>query len=357
MPRGSGATSRSLSAYARQFLELMQKPDVDHIEGLSPGHLDRAEDDQPQPALDRRHRHRDLRLHAPALGARRRALFARHRPADRRADRQPDGRPRDGAARGHAAATCSPRSCAAARASIARSWPSGRRPASPASASTASSTRSRRPPRSTRSTSTTSRWWSTASSCATGIETRLADSFETALKLAEGLAYVDLVDGVVPGREGEAQATRGAMKGAGIPAQPHRLLREIRLPGLAASPSPRSSRGCSRSTPRRAPARPATASARSCCSTRTSSSPTTTLSHQEGRGRALGQVQPAQPLLHAGARPASRANYGFSLDTPWNDLPEEVRDVILHGTERQAGHAAPSSTAARATTSRSRSRA
>ena len=26
----------SLSAYARQFLELMQKPDVDEIEGLSP---------------------------------------------------------------------------------------------------------------------------------------------------------------------------------------------------------------------------------------------------------------------------------------------------------------------------------
>src|SRR5688572_32665398 len=25
-----------LSAYARQFLEMMQKPDVDHIEGLSP---------------------------------------------------------------------------------------------------------------------------------------------------------------------------------------------------------------------------------------------------------------------------------------------------------------------------------
>ena len=26
----------SLSAYARQFLSLMEKPDVDHIEGLSP---------------------------------------------------------------------------------------------------------------------------------------------------------------------------------------------------------------------------------------------------------------------------------------------------------------------------------
>ncbi|WP_126172560.1 excinuclease ABC subunit UvrA [Altericroceibacterium xinjiangense] len=49
-----------------------------------------------------------------------------------------------------------------------------------------------------------------------GAETRLADSFETALKLAEGLAYVDLADGVVPGREGEE--TGGNLKGAGIPA-------------------------------------------------------------------------------------------------------------------------------------------
>ena len=51
--------------------------------------------------------------------------------------------------------------------------------------------------------------------------TRLAESFETALKLAEGLAYADLVDGVVPGRENEA-ADAGAMKGAGIP--PNRIV-------------------------------------------------------------------------------------------------------------------------------------
>src|SRR3546814_20502368 len=49
-----------------------------------------------------------------------------------------------------------------------------------------------------------------------GLGTRLAGSFETALKLAEGLAYVDLADGPVPGREEED--TGGAMKGAGIPA-------------------------------------------------------------------------------------------------------------------------------------------
>ena len=46
-----------------------------------------------------------------------------------------------------------------------------------------------------------------------GIETRLADSFEQALKLAEGLAYVDLAEGTVPGRE--AEEAGGAMKGAG----------------------------------------------------------------------------------------------------------------------------------------------
>ena len=57
------------------------------------GDLDRAEDDVAQSALDGRHRHRDLRLHAPAVCPRRRALFAGHGPADREPDGQPDGRP------------------------------------------------------------------------------------------------------------------------------------------------------------------------------------------------------------------------------------------------------------------------
>ena len=36
MPKASGRYVESLSAYARQFLSMMEKPDVDHIEGLSP---------------------------------------------------------------------------------------------------------------------------------------------------------------------------------------------------------------------------------------------------------------------------------------------------------------------------------
>ena len=93
----------SLSAYARQFLELMQKPDVDQIDGLSPGDLDRAKDHVPQSALDRRHRHRDLRLPAAALGARGRSLFAGDRASDRKPDRVADGRSCARAPRRHAA--------------------------------------------------------------------------------------------------------------------------------------------------------------------------------------------------------------------------------------------------------------
>ena len=91
----------SLSAYARQFLEQLEKPDVDSIEGLSPGDLDRAEDDVEEPALDRRHRHRDLRL--PARSSTR----ASGRPtarscgqADRRSEGPADGRPRPDAPTG-----------------------------------------------------------------------------------------------------------------------------------------------------------------------------------------------------------------------------------------------------------------
>ena len=36
MPKGNGVTWSRFQPYARQFLSIMEKPDVDHIEGLSP---------------------------------------------------------------------------------------------------------------------------------------------------------------------------------------------------------------------------------------------------------------------------------------------------------------------------------
>ena len=72
----------SLSAYARQFLERMEKPDVDSAEGSIARNQHRAEDHQPQPALHGRNRHGNLRLHAPAVCFDRQAPLPYLRQAD-----------------------------------------------------------------------------------------------------------------------------------------------------------------------------------------------------------------------------------------------------------------------------------
>jgi excinuclease UvrABC ATPase subunit len=59
----------SLSAYARQFLEQMEKPEVDFIEGLSPAIAIEQRTAGGNPALDHRDHHGDPRLPAPALRA------------------------------------------------------------------------------------------------------------------------------------------------------------------------------------------------------------------------------------------------------------------------------------------------
>jgi excinuclease ABC subunit A len=157
----------SLSAYARQFLQLMEKPDVDHIEGLSPAISieQKATSHNPRSTVGTvTEIHDYLRLlfarvgtpHCPEHGQ---PLAAQSVSAD--------GRPRAGDAGRHEAlmrilapvvadrkgeqSTCSP-SCA--------------RRASCGCASTARCTTST-PCRSwPRTASTPSTWWSTASRCA-----------------------------------------------------------------------------------------------------------------------------------------------------------------------------------------------
>ena len=80
----------SLSAYARQFLGLMEKPDVDSIEGLSPAISIEQKTRRPQSAIDRRHGHGDLRLSPSALRARRHAALPELRPPRAAAERRPD---------------------------------------------------------------------------------------------------------------------------------------------------------------------------------------------------------------------------------------------------------------------------
>ena len=66
-----------------------------------------------------------------------------------------------------------------------------------------------------------------------GIQTRLADSFEQALKLAEGLAYIDLADTTVAEAlvVSPLPLARGESQGRWPSAEPHRVQRKVRLPG------------------------------------------------------------------------------------------------------------------------------
>jgi excinuclease ABC subunit A len=94
---------------------------------------------------------------------------------------------------------------------------------------------------------------------------RLAESFETALKLAEGLAVIEYADAPAA-----AAAEDSKKKTAKIhdKSGPERILFSEKFA------SPRSSRGCFRSTTPMAPVRSAAASVSSSISTRTSSFPT-----------------------------------------------------------------------------------
>ena len=67
----------SLSTYARQYLEQMEKPDVDFIEGLSPAIAIEQRTAGGNPALDHRHHDRDPRFSAAALRPSRPAASSR----------------------------------------------------------------------------------------------------------------------------------------------------------------------------------------------------------------------------------------------------------------------------------------
>ena len=103
MPRGSGATSSRCRPTPGSSWSRWRSPRSTPSRA-SAGDLDRAEDDLQEPAVDRRHRHRDLRLSARAVRPRRHPALSQLRPGDLRADRTADGRSRADAAGRHAAA-------------------------------------------------------------------------------------------------------------------------------------------------------------------------------------------------------------------------------------------------------------
>lgn len=80
----------SLSAYARQFLSMMEKPDVDHIEGLSPA-ISIEQNRHHITPLDGRHYHRDIRLLKVDVCTSGYTTMPRPRCTVGRTNRQPNG--------------------------------------------------------------------------------------------------------------------------------------------------------------------------------------------------------------------------------------------------------------------------
>src|SRR6478752_7837400 len=162
-----------------------------------------------------------------------------------------------------------------------------------------------------------------------GIETRLADSFEQALKLAEGLAYVDLADGVVPGREGEEQGG-GNLKGAGLP--PNRIVfsEKFACPVSGFTIEEVEPRLFSFNAPQGA------------CPTCDGLGekmlfdpqlvvPNEALSLKKGAVLQWAKSNPPSPYYMQVLASLAKA-YEFSLETPWHELAQDQRDIVLHGT-------------------------
>jgi len=163
-----------------------------------------------------------------------------------------------------------------------------------------------------------------------GLETRLADSFETALKLAEGLAYVDLADGVVPGREGEDADAGGAMKGVGIP--PNRIVfsEKFACPVSGFTIEEIEPRLFSFNSPQGAcPACDGIGEKQLFDEQLVV--PNEALTLKQGAIVPWAKSNPPSPYYMQVLASLAKA-YDFDLTTPWKDLEPDQRMIILHGT-------------------------
>ena len=165
-----------------------------------------------------------------------------------------------------------------------------------------------------------------------GIETRLADSFETALKLSEGLAYVDLADGVVPGREGEeqGQGKGGNLKGAGIPANRIVFSEKFACPVSGFTIEEIEPRLFSFNAPQGACAACDGLGEKLLFDPQLVV-PNEGLSLKKGAVVPWAKSNPPSPYYMQVLSSLAKA-YDFDLETPWNELERDQRDIILFGT-------------------------
>ncbi len=164
------------------------------------------------------------------------------------------------------------------------------------------------------------------------IQTRLADSFEQALKLADGLAYVDLADGVVPGREDSAASgsAEQKMKGAGLAANRIVFSEKFACPVSGFTIEEIEPRLFSFNAPQGAcPA--CDGLGEKLLFDEQLVVPNESLSLKQGAVVPWAKSNPPSPYYMQVLASLAQA-FGFDLTTPWQDLLGEQRLIILHGT-------------------------
>ena len=185
-----------------------------------------------------------------------------------------------------------------------------------------------------------------------GLETRLADSFETALRLADGLAYVDLADTTVaqlapsPSEEGVGGGERaladsppsqpsplkeGGLRGAGLPANRIVFSEKFACPVSGFTIEEVEPRLFSFNAPQGA------------CPTCDGLGekqlfdpqlivPNEELTLKKGAIVPWAKSNPPSPY-YMQVLASLAAEFGFDLETPWTRLSPEHRDIILNGTK------------------------
>ncbi|GAB5480567.1 MAG: excinuclease ABC subunit UvrA [Parasphingorhabdus sp.] len=162
-----------------------------------------------------------------------------------------------------------------------------------------------------------------------GMETRLADSFETALRLADGLAFVDLADGVVPGREEAETGTK--MKGTGLPDNRIVFSERFACPVSGFTIEEIAPRLFSFNAPQGAcPACDGLGEKLHFDTQLVVPNPE--LSIKKGAVVPWAKSNPPSPYYMQVLGSLAK-HFEFSLDTPWQDLSEHHRDIILNGTQ------------------------
>jgi excinuclease ABC subunit A len=161
-----------------------------------------------------------------------------------------------------------------------------------------------------------------------GMQQRLAESFEAALKLADGLAFVDLAEGIVP--EGTVPAREGSMKGTGLPANRIVFSEKFACPVSGFTIAEIAPRLFSFNAPQGA--------CPDCDGLGERQEfdpqlvvPNEALSLKKGAVVPWAKSNPPSPY-YMQVLASLAAAYDFSLETPWEALAPDQQSIILHGT-------------------------